>query len=948
MAVTTKKTFTAVGTSPQTSTTVFTPVGIELNNQDDLDVYVTKTTAGIAANNGKRIKHFKQTGSSNVDANHVQVNDTTGLYFPAITHSGGTETLQNYTISSDNNTITFNSALPTGAIVSIERRTRDASSNYTNFVTGSTIRAGDLNSAFDESNYTAQEARNKAFDLENKIFGKGAHSTGWVTTADIADDAVTNAKIADNSIDSEHYVDGSIDNAHIANGAVNHDKLTSDSVIEAKIANGAVTSGKIGSDAVDGAKIQDNSIDSEHYVDGSIDNAHLANGAVNHDKLTSDSVIEAKIANGAVTSGKIGSDAVDGAKIQDNSIDSEHYVDGSIDTAHLANGSVNHDKLTTDSVITAKIADNAVTSAKIAANAVTSNEIATDAVTTAKIVNGAVNHDKLTTDSVITAKIADNAVTLDKMAGLARGKVIVGDASGNPTALAVGSNGQVLKSDGTDISWGAAPSGDANQNAFSNIAVSGQTTVAADTTTDTLTIVGGTNVTVTTDASADSVTIAASGGEITVQDEGSSLSTAATTLNFVGAGVTASGTGAAKTITISGSGGAAVTTDFQYLELKAHNNTSGAFSAGSADYELVTKGTSTAVSPTQAAALLISISGIIQQPNTGTSIGSNDGFCIDGSSIHFGASLSAHPEYILYLKGGGEVTALADNSVTSAKIVDGTIVNADIADDTIAESKLDIHAAPSGTDKFLKYTANGMEWVVPSYTTNTNTQLSNAEVRAAVEAASDSNVFTDADHTKLNAIEASATADQTGAEIKSAYEGESDTNAFTDADHTKLDGIATSANNYVHPNHSGEVTSTADGATVIVDDVVDEANLKVSNTPTNGYVLTAQSGNTGGLTWAAASSGTITALNNQAANRLTTIGATTTELDGEASLTFQDTTSTGLISSKQITGRGFECPATVADDWTIAAGNNAMFPGPMTVASGKTVTVPANRTLTVV
>ena len=33
---------------------------------------------------------------------------------------------------------------------------------------------------------------------------------------------------------------------------------------------------------------------------------------------------------------------------------------------------------------------------------------------------------------------------------------------------------------------------------------------------------------------------------------------------------------------------------------------------------------------------------------------------------------------------------------------------------------------------------------------------SNAEIRAAVEAASDSNVFTDADHTKLNAIEASA------------------------------------------------------------------------------------------------------------------------------------------------------------------------------------------------
>ena len=42
------------------------------------------------------------------------------------------------------------------------------------------------------------------------------------------------------------------------------------------------------------------------------------------------------------------------------------------------------------------------------------------------------------------------------------------------------------------------------------------------------------------------------GGGVTVQDEGSALSTTGTTLNFVGAGVTASGTGATKTITIAG------------------------------------------------------------------------------------------------------------------------------------------------------------------------------------------------------------------------------------------------------------------------------------------------------------------------------------------------------------------------------------------------------------
>ena len=114
--------------------------------------------------------HNRQSTASNVDANHKQVNDTTGLYFPAITHTGGTETLENYTLISNNATVRFNSALPQGSIVYVERRTRDEDGTYTGFASGSTIRATDLNNSAQESNFTAQEARNKAFDLERKLF----------------------------------------------------------------------------------------------------------------------------------------------------------------------------------------------------------------------------------------------------------------------------------------------------------------------------------------------------------------------------------------------------------------------------------------------------------------------------------------------------------------------------------------------------------------------------------------------------------------------------------------------------------------------------------------------------------------------------------------------------------------------------------------------------------
>jgi hypothetical protein len=49
------------------------------------------------------------------------------------------------------------------------------------------------------------------------------------------------------------------------------------------------------------------------------------------------------------------------------------------------------------------------------------------------------------------------------------------------------------------------------------------------------------------------------------------------------------------------------------------------------------------------------------------------------------------------------------------------------------------------------------------------------------------------DGTKLDGIEANATADQTDAEIRAAVEAATDSNVFTDADHSKLDGIEASA-----------------------------------------------------------------------------------------------------------------------------------------------------------
>lgn len=73
-----------------------------------------------------------------------------------------------------------------------------------------------------------------------------------------------------------------------------------------------------------------------------------------------------------------------------------------------------------------------------------------------------------------------------------------------------GDSGQYLKTDGSGVlSWDTPSTGG---NAFTTIAVSGQSDVVADSATDTLTLVAGSNITITTNASGDSITIASSGG----------------------------------------------------------------------------------------------------------------------------------------------------------------------------------------------------------------------------------------------------------------------------------------------------------------------------------------------------------------------------------------------------------------------------------------------------
>ena len=121
---------------------------------------------------------------------------------------------------------------------------------------------------------------------------------------------------------------------------------------------------------------------------------------------------------------------------------------------------------------------------------------------------------------------------------------------------------------------------------------------------------------------------------LTVQDEGSALSTAATTLNFVGSGVTASGTGATKTITISGGGGGSGDADLVEANLDAFASyANSTFAAGSSANLASDQFTTVATSNTftlsetenEANNVLVTLGGLVQKPN--------DDYIVSGTTL---------------------------------------------------------------------------------------------------------------------------------------------------------------------------------------------------------------------------------------------------------------------------------------------------------------------------
>ena len=108
---------------------------------------------------------------------------------------------------------------------------------------------------------------------------------------------------------------------------------------------------------------------------------------------------------------------------------------------------------------------------------------------------------------------------------------------------------------------------------------------------------------------------------------------------------------------------------------------------------------------------------------------------------------------------------------------------------------------------------------------------------------------------------------------------------------TPSDGSVTNAK--ISDMAASKLTGTVAQAN-IADQAINEAKMQISNAPTNGYMLTAQSGNTGGLTWAEAPSGNLVLL------QTTTLSSTTGNVDFNN--VFDSTYKNYIVIGSQIRG----------------------------------------------
>ena len=754
-----------------------------------------------------------------------------------IKSSGTHYNITSYTTTGGGNVVFTSGNIPASpAAIRIFRDT-DVDSAKATYTAGSSVKAADLNANHEQLLFAAQEEQNQT-----------------VLTSNIKDGAVTTAKLADASVTTAKIVDSNITTAKIADNAVTM----------AKLAGGTLPT--------------DITVNSDNIVNLSVATADIADDAVTADKLAN-SINTTIAANTAKTTNQTHTGDVTGS-------------------------------------VALTIANDAVTTAKINNDAVTTSKIAdAELKVLAGMQSGTAS--KLADSTALTADIAD----LNQIDGMAKQTTITDDDTKFPTS------GAIVDYVSNQLSIFGGFTAIANETQFPNtqkasgaavsISDAGGLVVNGSGTSTSATTVGGTTVTINNIPSNFHSSTIATGIRLIVTSTGSgqiynyhkatlaesdlvSLSGDINDFNEryrVGSSNPTSSndsgdlffnTGTGKLLVYNGATSAWEETqtigNFFINTISSSSGTGG----GSATFNGSAYRFTLSNAGTFAQQMLVSINGVIQKPNTGTSQPS-EGFALDGGDIIFSSAPSASADFFIITIGASvSIGTPSAGTVGTTQLANGAVATAKIQDDAVTTDKL----------------ANSINTAITANTAKTT----NATHTGDVTGSTSLTIASDAVTTAKIADDAVTAAKLADTSVSAGSYGSA----------TAIPAITVDAQGRI----TAASTNSINTSTIpVADESTDTTCFPVFVTAATGDLAPKSGSN---LTF------------NSATGAL---GATSYTGDGSSLTGVASTVADGCI---------YENSQTISNNYTITTNKNAMSAGPITVASGATLTIPSGSTYTIV